>query len=85
MWSEEYPLRDSYFMYPFPPECRFDVSLAHLELRRGEFLIDSMDSVEDTKVIFLISWPDIWNLPQIDYWIFFVFLEQSLAIGQACV
>mmetsp|Transcript_34818 Transcript_34818/g.66496 ORF Transcript_34818/g.66496 Transcript_34818/m.66496 type:complete len:356 (+) Transcript_34818:135-1202(+) len=30
-------------------EIRFDVSLAHLELRRGEFLIDSMDSVEDTK------------------------------------
>lgn len=30
-------------------EIRFDVSIADLNLRRGEFLIDSMDSVEDTK------------------------------------
>mmetsp|Transcript_64068 Transcript_64068/g.202683 ORF Transcript_64068/g.202683 Transcript_64068/m.202683 type:complete len:360 (-) Transcript_64068:248-1327(-) len=30
-------------------EIRFDVSLAALELRRGEFQIDTMDSVEDTK------------------------------------
>ncbi|KAK3282283.1 Bardet-Biedl syndrome 5 protein [Cymbomonas tetramitiformis] len=30
-------------------EIRFDIPLAHLDLRRGEFQIDSMDSVEDTK------------------------------------
>lgn len=31
-------------------EIRFDVAVPLLELRRGEFQIDSMDSVEDTKV-----------------------------------
>lgn len=30
-------------------EIRFDVAVPLLELRRGEFQIDSMDSVEDTK------------------------------------
>jgi len=30
-------------------EIRFDVPVSQLELRKGEFQIDSMDSVEDTK------------------------------------
>ena len=30
-------------------EIRFDVAVRALECRRGEFLIDQMDSVEDTK------------------------------------
>ena len=30
-------------------EIRFDSPSSYLELRKGEFAIDSMDSVEDTK------------------------------------
>ena len=30
-------------------EIRFDNKFEHLELRRGEFLVDTMSKIEDTK------------------------------------